>query len=333
MRGFYYFFRIILCASCEIDTMLCRIIEFTVLLCYHAIVAFYCVGTSAMSILTQLQNLSPSQRQELVQRVAQKVREQMNRELVTPSPEIRGTWQDLGDLRNNPVEQVVSTPRTAQQIAKMIDHTLLKPTATRTEIITLCEEARQYGFASVCVNSAWVGVASKELSGCPSMAIAVVGFPLGAMATSSKADETRQAIKDGAEEIDMVLNIGALKGGDFDLVYDDIRAVVDAAQGRPVKVILETSMLNKDEKIAGCTISKAAGAHFVKTSTGFGGGGATVDDIKLMRAIVGPNIGVKASGGIRSLEDVQNMIQAGANRIGASSGVAIIKGQMAKGGY
>ena len=165
------------------------------------------------------------------------------------------------------------------------------------------------------------------------MAIAVVGFPLGAMATTSKASETRQAVADGAQEIDMVINIGALKGGDHNLVYDDIRSVVDAAAGTPVKVILETSMLNRDEKIAGCTISKAAGAHFVKTSTGFGGGGATVKDVELMRSIVGSEMGVKASGGVRNAADLQKMVQAGADRIGASAGIAIVRGQSSKGGY
>ena len=165
------------------------------------------------------------------------------------------------------------------------------------------------------------------------MPICVVGFPLGAMATRSKALETREAIADGAEEIDMVINIGALKGGDHDAVYADIQAVVRAAQGRPVKVILETSMLERDEKIVGCTLSKAAGAAFVKTSTGFGGGGATAEDVALMRSVVGPDIGVKASGGVRSAEDAKAMLAAGANRLGASASVAIVTGGKGTGAY
>ena len=165
------------------------------------------------------------------------------------------------------------------------------------------------------------------------MAIAVVGFPLGAGTSGAKAFEAREAIRNGAKEIDMVINIGALKGGDHDLVYDDIRAIVQAAAGIPVKVILETTMLTRNEKISGCTISKAAGAHFVKTSTGFGGGGATLEDVELMRSIVGADMGVKASGGVRNANDLQKMVQAGANRIGASAGIAIVQGKSSKGGY
>ncbi|MCB9777479.1 MAG: deoxyribose-phosphate aldolase [Alphaproteobacteria bacterium] len=226
-----------------------------------------------------------------------------------------------------------AAPAAVGHLARYIDHTLLKPTATRADIVKVCEEARAHGFASVCVNSTWIGLVARLLEGSRSMPICVVGFPLGAMSTASKAQETRQAIADGAQEIDMVIDIGALKGGDHDRVHDDIRAVVQAAQGRPVKVILETTMLTRDEKIAGCAISKAAGAHFVKTSTGFGGGGATAEDVALMRAVVGPEMGVKASGGVRNASDAQAMIAAGANRLGASASVEIVTGGTSKGGY
>ncbi|RME26446.1 MAG: deoxyribose-phosphate aldolase [Deltaproteobacteria bacterium] len=219
------------------------------------------------------------------------------------------------------------------QLARYIDHTLLKPTATRADIVRVCEEARRYGFASVCVNSTWIGLVARLLEGSRVKPICVVGFPLGAMSTAAKAAETRLAIADGAQEIDMVIDIGALKGGDHDKVYDDIRAVVEAAQGRPVKVILETSLLERDEKIVGCAIAKAAGAAFVKTSTGFAGGGATVEDVRLMRAVVGPDMGVKASGGVRTADDARAMIDAGANRIGASASVAIVSGGTGSGGY
>jgi deoxyribose-phosphate aldolase len=275
----------------------------------------------------------------LVERIAAKVTQELQMEAVSPLASVRGTWNDSSRLRNlvdagaNRIGSDGSSPIGPSEIARYIDHTLLKPTATREQIVKVCEEARKYGFASVCVNSVWIGLAAKLLEGSRSMAICVVGFPLGAMATRSKSLETREAIADGADEIDMVINIGALKGGQHDLVFDDIKAVVKAAQGRPVKVILETTMLERDEKIVGCTLSKAAGAAFVKTSTGFGGGGATLDDVALMRAVVGPDIGVKASGGVRSVEDAQNFIAAGANRLGASASVAIVTGGVGKGAY
>jgi deoxyribose-phosphate aldolase len=219
------------------------------------------------------------------------------------------------------------TLRNSADIAPYIDHTLLKPDATREEIIKLAEEARQHGFATVCVNSANVGTAARILSGSKTVPIAVVGFPLGAALPSAKAFEAREAVRCGAREIDMVINIGALKGKDYPLVLKDIAAVVDAAKPYPVKVILETSQLSQQEKIIGSALAKAAGAAFVKTSTGFGGGGATVEDVALMRKVVGEDVGVKASGGIRSTEQALKMIQAGANRIGASASVAIISGQ------
>jgi deoxyribose-phosphate aldolase len=223
--------------------------------------------------------------------------------------------------------------RTSADIAPFIDHTLLKPEATREEVVRLAEEARKYGFATVCVNSAHVGTAARILSGSKTQPIAVVGFPLGAGLPSAKAFEAREAIRCGAREIDMVINIGALKARDYALVLKDICAVVDASRPHPVKVILETSQLDNDQKIAACALSKAAGAAFVKTSTGFAAGGATAEDIALMRRVVGDDVGVKASGGIRSSEDAMAMIHAGANRIGASASVAIITGKKSDSKY
>jgi deoxyribose-phosphate aldolase len=212
------------------------------------------------------------------------------------------------------------------EMARMIDHTLLKADATAAEVKKLCDEARKYCFASVCVNSANVGRARAYLEGAGVMVCAVVGFPLGAMTPTAKAFEAREAVRCGADEIDMVINIGALKSRDYALVEDDIRRVVQAARPAKVKVILETGALATEEKIIGITLSKIAGAHFVKTSTGFGPGGATVEDIALMRRLVGDEMGVKASGGVRTHEDAEKMRAAGANRIGASASVAIVGG-------
>lgn len=223
--------------------------------------------------------------------------------------------------------------RTSQNVAAYIDHTLLKPEATRDEVIKLCEEARRFSFATVCVNGSNVGLAARLLAGSSAKAIAVVGFPLGAMMPSAKAFEAREAVRQGAAEIDMVLNIGALKSKDYETVFEDIAAVVKASKPAPVKVILETSQLTQEEKIIACALSKAAGAAFVKTSTGFGGGGATVADIELMRRIVGPEMGVKASGGVRSLDDAHKLIAAGADRLGASASVAIVSGKTSTGSY
>jgi len=223
--------------------------------------------------------------------------------------------------------------RTSADIAPYIDHTLLKPEASREEVIKLSEEARKHGFATVCVNSSNVALAARVLAGSKTVPIAVVGFPLGAALPSAKAFEAREAIRCGAREIDMVVNIGALKAKDYALVMKDISMVVDASRPHPVKVILETSQLNHEEKIAGCVLSKAAGAAFVKTSTGFSSGGATAEDVALMRKVVGDDVGVKASGGVRSAEDAMKMFQAGANRIGASASVAIISGQKSTGKY
>ncbi len=213
------------------------------------------------------------------------------------------------------------------KIAGMIDHTLLKPDATEKEIRKLCDEAAQYKFASVCVNPSNVPLCAKLLKGTGVKVCTVIGFPLGATTSTTKAIETRDAIANGADEIDMVINVGALKSGDDEKVRRDIQAVVDAAKGLAiVKVILETALLTKEEKIKGCLLSKMAGADFVKTSTGFGPGGATVEDIALMRKTVGPDMGVKASGGIRTYDVAKAMIDAGATRIGASASVAIAKG-------
>lgn len=211
--------------------------------------------------------------------------------------------------------------------AAYIDHTLLKAETTREEIIALCEEAKAYSFASVCVNPAWVKTASELLQGSSVKVCTVIGFPLGSSTTAVKEFETKNAIENGAGEIDMVINIGALRGGNDELVKEDIVAVVNAAkESAIVKVIIETSLLSDLEKRKACELARAAGADFVKTSTGFSTGGATVEDVKLMRAVVGPEMGVKASGGVRSFDDMEKMIEAGATRIGASSGVQIMQG-------
>ena len=219
------------------------------------------------------------------------------------------------------------------KLNKYIDHTLLKPDASQEQIETLIEEAKKYDFASVCVNPTWVSFAAQVLKGTDVKVCTVIGFPLGANTPELKAFETSDAIQNGANEIDMVINIGALKSQNFDLVEKDIRAVVEAAKGTLVKVIIETCLLTDDEKVKACQIAQKAGADFVKTSTGFSTGGATVRDVALMRKTVGPDMGVKASGGARSYEDALAFIEAGATRIGASSGVAIMEGDVADGDY
>lgn len=218
--------------------------------------------------------------------------------------------------------------------AAFIDHTLLKAETTEQEIVTLCDEAREYSFASVCVNPTWVKTASEQLKGSPVKTCTVIGFPLGATTSEVKRYETENAIANGATEIDMVVNIGALRSGQDKLVKEDIEAVVKAAQGKAlVKVIIETSLLTDDEKRKACELAKEAGADFVKTSTGFSTGGATAEDVKLMRGVVGPEMGVKASGGVRSFDDMKRMIEAGATRIGASSGVQIMQGLQSDSDY
>lgn len=212
-------------------------------------------------------------------------------------------------------------------IASYIDHTLLKPESTKEQVIQLCKEAAEYEFASVCINPSYVETAAAQLKDSKVKVCTVIGFPLGASTSETKAFETTDAIEKGAEEIDMVVNIGAIKSGNSELVKSDIQAVVTAAKGKAiVKVIIETCLLTDEEKVMASRLSKEAGADFVKTSTGFSTGGATIDDVKLMRKTVGAELGVKASGGVRSLEDVQAMIDAGASRIGASSGVQIMQG-------
>jgi deoxyribose-phosphate aldolase len=221
-----------------------------------------------------------------------------------------------------------TTPEgSVREIAALIDHTLLKPQSTAADIHLLCQEARRYGFAAVCVNPYWVPLAASELTGSPVAVATVAGFPLGANTTAIKVAESEAAIAAGAREIDMVLNIGELCGGNLDAVGADIAAVVAAAHARGalVKVILETALLNDDQKTAACKLSQQAGADFVKTSTGFSTHGATVQDVTLMRRVVGPTLGVKASGGVRTLEDLETMRAAGATRIGTSSGVQIVQ--------
>ncbi len=238
-------------------------------------------------------------------------------------PDVVRAIVDTGAVR---VAAGPGTGQVASDLAAMIDHTLLKPEATPEDLRKLCEEARAYTFATVCVNSVNVARCRAHLAGSPVRVCAVVGFPLGAMAPGAKAFEAREAVRAGASEIDMVINIGALKAAEYSLVVDDISKVVAASRPARVKVILETGMLSDEEKVVGCTLSKLAGAHFVKTSTGFGKGGATAEDIALMRRVVGGELGVKASGGIRTREDAERMIAAGANRIGASASVAIVTG-------
>lgn len=220
------------------------------------------------------------------------------------------------------------------ELAKLIDHTALKPETTKAQIMQLCKEAKEYGFASVCVNPTWVKLAAELLAGSDVKVCTVIGFPLGANTSAVKAFEAKDAIANGAGEVDMVINIAALKDKDDALVESDIRAVLEAANGTLVKVIIETSLLSDEEKVRACEIAVKAGTDFVKTSTGFSTGGATKEDVALMRKTVGPTIGVKASGGVRTKQDVEDMVAAGATRIGASAGVAIVSGdQTSKSDY
>lgn len=218
---------------------------------------------------------------------------------------------------------------TKTKLAGMIDHTLLKPAATREDIITLCAQAREYNFAAVCINPFWVPLACEQLAGSGVAVCTVIGFPLGATSTTAKAAEAGRAVRDGAGEVDMVINIGALKEHCEEIVLGDIQAVVEAARGQNpdaiTKVIIENCYLNREEKILACRLAARAGAQFVKTSTGFGTGGATEEDVALLRATVGPDMGVKASGGIKTAGQALAMIKAGASRIGASAGVDIMK--------
>ncbi|WP_411953480.1 deoxyribose-phosphate aldolase [Alkalibacillus sp. S2W] len=222
----------------------------------------------------------------------------------------------------------------SQSLASKIDHTQLKPDTQTEKINEICQEAKDNAFASVCVTPTWVVHCYELLKGTDVKVCTVIGFPLGATTPETKVFETNQAIENGATEVDMVINIGSLKDGQYEEVERDIQAVVDEAKDRAlVKVIIETSLLTQDEKVKACELAKRAGADYVKTSTGFSGGGATVEDIKLMRSTVGPEMGVKASGGVKSLEDANAMINAGATRIGASSGVEIVKGEQSNADY
>ncbi|MBO1579177.1 MULTISPECIES: deoxyribose-phosphate aldolase [Bacillus] len=218
--------------------------------------------------------------------------------------------------------------------AKLIDHTLLKPDTKKAAIVTLCEEAKAHNFASVCVNPTWVETAAELLKGTDVKVCTVIGFPLGANTPETKAFETQDAIAKGATEVDMVINIGALKDKNDELVERDVRAVVEAAKGKAlVKIIIETCLLTEEEKVRACELSVKAGVDFVKTSTGFSTGGATVEDVALMRKTVGPEIGVKASGGVRNGQDMDAMVEAGATRIGTSAGVALVSGKTATTDY
>jgi len=222
---------------------------------------------------------------------------------------------------------VLASGGAPEGVASMIDHTLLKPDATRKEIEDLCREAAQFKFATVCVNPAWVATAARLLAGSGVGVCSVVGFPLGATTADVKAYETRRAIFDGAREIDMVINVGALKSGDLQVVEHDIAAVASTCRDCGVlsKVIIEAALLTDEEKITACTLAKAAGADYVKTSTGFGPGGATAADVALMRRVVGAEMGVKAAGGVRDLDGLKAMVAAGATRVGASAGVKIVQ--------
>jgi deoxyribose-phosphate aldolase len=245
---------------------------------------------------------------------------------------VKTCFDNVGQVISAGAERVSSTLGgipADPSVGKLIDHTLLKPDATPDQVAQLCYEARTYGFASVCVNPSYVKLCADLLKGTDVKVCTVIGFPLGASAPDVKAFETETALRDGATEIDMVINIGALKGRDFTLVARDISGVVHLAHaaGALVKVIIETSLLTEEEKITACLLAKEAGADFVKTSTGFSGGGATVADVALMRRVVGPEMGVKASGGVRDYADAKSLVEAGATRIGASAGVKIVAGE------
>lgn len=243
-------------------------------------------------------------------------------------------WQEDGGPSQVNLADRPNVPLTAPEVASMIDHTLLKPDASAEQIRRLCAEAAQYRFASVCVNSGWAPFCSELLEGSGVEVCTVAGFPLGANLAAVKQFEAEQAIEAGATEIDMVIAVGRLKGGEYDYVRDEIASVVEAshARGAKVKVIIETCLLTNEEKAVACALAQAAGADFVKTSTGFGGAGANAEDVALMRAIVGPQMGIKAAGGVRTLDDLLRMAAAGATRIGASAGVQIMKDLESGGG-
>jgi len=240
-------------------------------------------------------------------------------------------------ILNNGAERIsagkgIGEELTDISLARMIDHTMLKPDATPEEITTLCEEAKKYNFASVCINPSYVPLCSRLLSGTQVKVCTVIGFPLGATTTATKRAEAEEVLNEGAQEVDMVINVGMLKAGDYKYVFNDINQVVLAAKRKNAvtKVIIETALLTDEEKVKACLISKEAKSDFVKTSTGFSKGGATAGDIALMRYVVGSSVGVKASGGVRTLEDAEEMIKSGADRIGASASVKIVTGDKSK---
>lgn len=262
---------------------------------------------------------------ELEQLVSQIGEEILSR---VQSPAFRGDVSKKPELASAVHTSNSKTPaRVDGNLAALIDHTILRADATRDEVRKICAEARRYNFASVCVNACWIPLVASELRGTPVKVCTVVGFPLGATTTGTKCFEAAEAIRNGASEIDMVLNVGTLKSNDLDAVEKDIRLVTETCHraGAIVKVILETALLTDAEKVTACELAKKAGADFVKTSTGFAKSGATAHDVALLRATVGPAIGVKASGGIRSLADLQTMTAAGATRIGASASVNILE--------
>jgi len=264
------------------------------------------------------------EKKELIDKIAQEVMQRLNE---------KSKSQAMGNQVNSQPKS--STPRMSQlELAGFIDHTLLKPEAVESQFELLCNEAVKYKFKSVCVNSSWVPYVAKKLRGTGVIICSVIGFPLGGMDTRSKAFEARSAIASGATELDMVINVGALKSGNLKLVEEDIRAIKRACRSTTVlKVILETGLLTDAEKILACEIAKKADADFVKTSTGFAGSGATVEDISLMRRIVGPKMGVKASGGIKTFNQAIALIDAGANRLGCGASVAVITGAESQGNY
>jgi deoxyribose-phosphate aldolase len=269
---------------------------------------------------------------EIIEDIISQVVAESNLEVNEPCPTCTGrvtpfTYDAANDLiafGASRVGAVAPSCPPKYELAHWIDHTMLKPDATENEITTICKEAIEYSFASVCINPTWVPLVYKMLRGHAPKVCTVVGFPLGATFSEVKAHETRVAVEKGADEIDMVINVGALKSGDYELVERDIRAVVRAAGRRIVKVILETCLLDDEEKVKASAISQRAGANFVKTSTGFSKGGATVKDVALMRKVVGSEMGVKASGGVRTYEEACKMVEAGATRIGASASVVIV---------
>jgi len=275
---------------------------------------------------------------ELVEKITREILAKLNsgnQESSGTSSSVVDTWRGTpASLDKKPASAGGSGGISNQELAKYIDHTLLKPEATQEQIDKLIEEAKTYKFYSICINSSWVAYSAKKLRGSGVKIAVVVGFPLGSMDSRTKSFETRNAVENGANEIDMVINIGALKSGDYELVENDIRWVLRACRGTTVlKCIIETALLTDQEKVIACEIAKKAGAHFVKTSTGFSKAGATPEDIALMRRTVGPKMGVKAAGGVRSYEDAVAMINAGATRLGTSSGVAIVTGAVSTSQY